>query len=113
MFSYVQKNRRAIVALLQANGFAIEEIESAFAYIHGLNELDKQKGKSKRPQSTINGMLERRTIVTFVLKETLNSMMQGWQAGHTGKIMKENVQIYREVCEKYYRRCVQLLAQPA
>eukprot|EP00826_Nyctotherus_ovalis_P024310 TRINITY_DN1881_c0_g3_i10.p1 TRINITY_DN1881_c0_g3~~TRINITY_DN1881_c0_g3_i10.p1 ORF type:complete len:191 (+),score=36.30 TRINITY_DN1881_c0_g3_i10:384-956(+) len=113
MFSCVQKSRKAIAGLLQANGFPTEEIESAFAYVNELNELDKQKGKSKRPQSTINGMLERKTILTFVLKETLDSMMQGWQSGHTGKIMKENVQIYKEVCEKYYRRCVELLAQPA
>jgi len=109
MFSCVQKNKRAIVTLLEANGFKIEEIESAFIYVNQLNELDKQKGKSKRPQSTINKMLERRTIYTFILKETLDSMISGWDSGQTGKIMKENVQIYKEVCMKYYNRCIELL----
>jgi hypothetical protein len=109
MFSCVQKNKKGIVALLEANGFEIEEIESAFVYVNQLNELDKQKGKSKRPQSTINKMLERRTIYTFILKETLDSMINGWDSGQTGKIMKENVQIYKEVCMKYYNRCIELL----
>jgi len=109
MFSCVQKNKRTIVTLLEANGFKIEEIESAFIYVNQLNELDKQKGKSKRPQSTINKMLERRTIYTFILKETLDSMISGWDSGQTGKIMKENVQIYKEVCMKYYNRCIELL----
>lgn len=110
MFSCVQKNRRRIFALLEANGFLMEEIESAFIYVNQLNELDKQKGKSKRPQSTINGMLEKKTIHTFILKETLESMIRGWDSGHTGKIMRENVKIYKEVCEKYYNRCIALLA---
>jgi hypothetical protein len=112
MFSYIQKENDKVVALLTENGFSKEEIDSAFFYIRHLNDLDKQKGKSKRLQNTINGILEVKTVYTYILKETLWLMLRGWETGERGKIMSDNVSIYKEVCENYFNRCIQLLAQP-
>lgn len=113
MFSYIQKEKSTVVEMLRRSGFSMEEIDSAFLYIRHLNDLDKQKGKSKRPQNTINVILETKTIYTYILKDTLWLMIQGWETGEKGKIMKDNVTIYKQVCENYYNRCIQLLTQPA
>lgn len=112
MFSYIQKEKDSVVEMLRKIGFSMEEIDSAFLYIRHLNDLDKQKGKSKRPQNTINVILETKTIYTYILKETLWLMIQGWETGEKGKIMKDNVTIYKQVCEDYYNRCIELLTQP-
>jgi len=112
MFSYIQKEKDNVAILLTESGFSKEQIDSAFLYIQHLNDLDKQKGKSKRPQNTINVILEERTIYTYILKETLSLMLKGWETGEKGKIMKDNVNIYKQVCENYYNKCIQLLTQP-
>ena len=112
MFSYIQKEKNNVAVLLTESGFSKEQIDSAFLYIQHLNDLDKQKGKSKRPQNTINVILEEKTIYTYILKETLCLMLKGWETGEKGKIMKDNVNIYKQVCENYYNKCIQLLTQP-
>lgn len=113
MLSYHKKNPESMKKLLQSEGFGKSEIESAFEYIIYLNELDKQKGKAKRPQNSINMMLIKRNIHTYILRETLNSMLNVWKEGSTGKLNKANISIYREVCEKYCARCNELIEKKA
>eukprot|EP00826_Nyctotherus_ovalis_P035517 TRINITY_DN3057_c0_g1_i7.p1 TRINITY_DN3057_c0_g1~~TRINITY_DN3057_c0_g1_i7.p1 ORF type:complete len:225 (-),score=9.88 TRINITY_DN3057_c0_g1_i7:30-704(-) len=110
MFSYIQKERNTAIEILAKIGFSMDDINSAFLYIHHLNDLDKQKGKSKRPQNTINVILKGRNTCAYILKETLRLMIEGWKTGDRGKIMKGNVGIYKEVCESYYSKCQKLLS---
>ena len=113
MYSYIRKNRESIITVLQKNGFPSQEIEHAFFKIGYLNDLEKQKGKSKKSQTTVKGMLKKKTIYTYVLRETLYAMRQNWEHGKIGKISQENLYIYKEVCENYYDKAIKLLAQPA
>ncbi len=113
MYSYVRKNRKDVVRVLELNGFSMSDIEHAFFKISHLNDLERQKGTSKKSQSTIKKMLQRKSIYTYILRETLFAMMQNWKLGKTGKISQENLIIYKEVCEKYYQKTVELLAQTA
>lgn len=113
MFSYIRKNRESILRVLEGNGFTMPQIEHAFFKVNYLNDLERQKGKSKKSQTTVKKMLQKKTIYTFILRETLYAMMQNWKQGKTGKISQENLTIYKEVCESYYNKCVQVLAQSA
>ncbi len=113
MYSYIRKNRDDIIAVLEKNNFSVPEIEHAFFKISYLNDLEKQKGKSKKSQTTVKEIMKKRSIYTYILRETLNAMMQNWGMGRTGKISQENLYIYREVCENYYKKTVELLGQSA
>lgn len=110
MFSYIQKEQSAAIEMLAKIGFSMDGIKSAFLYIHHLNDLDKQKGRAKRPQNTINVILREKNICAYILKETLRLMIEGWKTGDRGKIMKGNVGIYKETCESYYSKCQKILS---
>lgn len=111
MLSYIQGNKLEITEMLITNGYLSEEIDKAFAYVAKLNEMDKQKGKSKRPQHTINKILKSKNIYIYILKETLYSMLNSWKSEKTSKVMKKNLYIYDEVCTIYYNRCIELISQ--
>jgi len=113
MLSYIRKNRDCIIGVLKTHNFSMQEIEHAFFQVSYLNELERQKGKTKRSQTTINGFMKEKTIYTYILRETLYAMMQNWKIGKTGKISQENLFIYREVCENYYKRIVDLVQESA
>eukprot|EP00826_Nyctotherus_ovalis_P038778 TRINITY_DN3654_c0_g1_i14.p1 TRINITY_DN3654_c0_g1~~TRINITY_DN3654_c0_g1_i14.p1 ORF type:complete len:120 (-),score=24.81 TRINITY_DN3654_c0_g1_i14:197-556(-) len=100
------------MAMLRVRGFSENEIANAFLCISQLRELDKTKGVAKRQQDSINFMVRKKTIYTFILKETLQGLMEGWEAGNRGRIMKNNVQVYMAVCKEYHRRCSEILTQP-
>lgn len=110
MYSYIQKNKSKMASMLSSNGFSKKETDSAFSYISSLNVLDKQKGKAKRPQNTIKNILEEKNICVYILKETLSGMLETLNSGLTGKVMRKNTKIYKEVCQEYYNRCLQLLS---
>lgn len=109
MFSYVQCNKPTTTKMLTAQGFPQEEIDTAFSYISSLNTLDKQKGKTKRPQYMIRKMLDGKNIYVYILRETLTSMLTTFQSDTSGKVMRKNTFIYKEVCEEYLAKCSELL----
>eukprot|EP00826_Nyctotherus_ovalis_P050961 TRINITY_DN631_c0_g1_i8.p1 TRINITY_DN631_c0_g1~~TRINITY_DN631_c0_g1_i8.p1 ORF type:complete len:273 (-),score=61.85 TRINITY_DN631_c0_g1_i8:110-928(-) len=111
MQSYIQENRGKVLAMLKDNDYSDIDANSAFEYISRLNDIDKQKGKAKRPQYVINKLLRTRNIYTHILKETLYSMLASWKSDKTRKIMQKNLYIYNEVCTIYYNRCTELLSQ--
>lgn len=113
MQSYVQENKSKVLAMLRDNNYSDMDANSAFENISKLNELDKQKGKAKRPQHVISKLLRSRNIYTHILKETLCSMLNSWKSNKANKIMQKNLYIYSEVCTIYYNRCTELLSQPS
>lgn len=110
MFSYTQKNKGKITNILMNERYTKKEINDAFVYISSLNDLDKQKGKAKRPQNTIKSMLESKNINVYILKETLSLMLGTLNSTQTGKVMRKNTKIYKEVCQEYFNRCLELLS---
>lgn len=110
--SYVREKKEEAMAMLRTRGFGENEIANAFLCISQLRELDKAKGVAKRQQDSINFMVRKKTIYTFILKETLQELMEGWETGKRGRIMEDNVQVYMAVCKEYHRRCCEILSQP-
>ena len=113
MHSFLTKNKPAIISMLSKEGFSITEIEHSFLKIIHWNELEKHPGTSKKSQVTIEEILESKSIPTYVLRETLHAMMQNWKKAKTGKISRDNLEVYNEVCSKYYQRTVEILSQQA
>lgn len=113
MFSYTRKNRNEIIRVLKENCFDMAKIEHAFFKVNYFNDLERQKGKSKKSQATVKKIIVKKSIYTYILRETLYAMMQNWKVGKTGKISEDNLTIYREVCQKFYDDITRLLAQGA
>ena len=113
MHSCTRRQRNQLVAILSTSGFSMSEIEHAFYEIGCYNDMERQKGKKKISQSLVKHIASDKTIYTYVLRETLHSMLQSWQEGKYGRLTKKNVATYSEVCTKYYNETVRVLGQPA
>lgn len=111
IFTYIRKNRNVIVGILIKSGYAMSDVEHAFYKINCYNELERERVFKKRAQATIRKMISKKTIYTYILKETLNSLLQNWNVGKLGKISKKNSDIYKDVCEKFLQETIQLLGE--
>ena len=113
MHGFINRHSNDAIRMLGAAGYSVQEIEHAFFKVNAWNNLEKQAGTSKKSQATVEKILRSRAAVTFILREALFEMMQRWVSGKTGKISEENIVIYKEVCEKYYERTIELTGQRA
>eukprot|EP00826_Nyctotherus_ovalis_P046029 TRINITY_DN5154_c0_g1_i15.p1 TRINITY_DN5154_c0_g1~~TRINITY_DN5154_c0_g1_i15.p1 ORF type:complete len:158 (+),score=24.71 TRINITY_DN5154_c0_g1_i15:48-476(+) len=110
-FKHVQKNRKEMVGLLKKEGFEIDEIEVAFKEIAYLAKQESERGKPKNSKKALGKMLESKTIYTYILRESLMVMIESWQNGAKGKVLRENLQTYKEVCQEYYNKITSLVNQ--
>jgi len=107
--SYINQKGISMARILKSEGFSEEEIKEAYKCIDQLKKLDKSKGVTKNQKSTISAMIETKSIYTYILKETLQSLIDKWELGEKGKIMEKNIKAYIAVWKVYYKRCSELL----
>lgn len=91
----------------------MENIEHAFFQITAFHDREKNRGKHTSAQYTIEKMIGSLTILTYILRETLNAMEINWSQGKTGKICYKNEPIYLDVIKKYYEETIKLTGGPA
>lgn len=113
MYSYFRENARTMSCILEKNGFGREEIERAFQSVKELSERERLKGKPKKPKSVLHKILSTKNIYVYILKEALWTMMKNWTINASSKVSKENIEIYKEVCGRYYSKCTMLIAKSA
>lgn len=111
MFGYMRKHREDIIALLRKAGYKLQDIEHAFFKINYYNDMERQKGNPKKSQSIIKKIVNKRCIYTYLLRETLKSMIMTWDQGRLGKVSTANREIYREVCLRYYNEALRTLGE--
>ncbi len=112
MHKCISKDGSKITKMLtQDSGYAMPDVEQAFFMIENWNNLERQSGTSKKSQTTVEKILSKRSVITYILRETLWGMMQKWKSGKTGKISDTNLEIYEDVCTKYYKRTIELTGQ--
>jgi len=109
MYSYIRKNREAIIKVLQSVGFTTSQIEHAFFEVSCNNESEMKQSNKKQSQTTIRKLIEEKSIYTYILRETLNSMIKNWDEGKHGKVSSKNLGTYRDVCITYYKESVKAL----
>ncbi len=113
LFSYVRKNRDDIIRILTEAGFSMQEVEHAFFKINYYNDLEREQSSKKNSQATIKKMVTKRTIYTYILRETLSTMLHNWGIGKLGKISEGNSAVYKDVCKYFYDETAKVLGQPA
>lgn len=109
MYSYAKKNKKELIDALKKHGYQNDDIESAFINIYKWSALENQAGKSKRSQNTLNHLVAIKNVYTYVLKETLRELIKDLEIGRKVRILKDNLQIYKEVCENYLEKCIELI----
>lgn len=108
LYVAITKNKNVIRAMLTQNGFSDNDIGQALTKISSFY-FEKSSKKSKMTsQSIIKKMLGNLTIYTYILRETLNAMMEKWKAGVFGKTLPRNVEIYKFDCESFYMQAVKV-----
>lgn len=113
MSSYTKKNREEILRILCEKGFTSQQIEHAFFKIGEYCDLELNKKAKKTSQTTIRKILSKKTILTYILRETLNAMLKNWDEGKYGKISKKNIEVYKVACGKFYNETVGILGEVA
>ena len=113
LFSYIRKNREDIIRILTEAGFPMSDIEHGFFKVNYYNDLERDQSSKKNSQSIIKKMVAKRTIYTYILRETLNTMLHNWTLGKYGKVSEGNSDVYRDVCQYFYDECAKMLGQPA
>lgn len=111
MFSYLKKNRDAITQQLLNAGYEMKYIEHEYYKIHCYNDLQNKKGGKKNSQETILKILSKKSARTFVLRDTLHSLLESGNQGKFGKASEKNSHIYKEACEKFYTEAIQTIGQ--
>lgn len=102
MFSYIRKNRDKIVNLLQSLGYTKVEIEHAFFTVSCYNGEQNNAGNIENSQSIIKKIVSSISIFTYILRESLRTMVNKWDEGKLGKVAKTNLETYRYVATKLF-----------
>lgn len=111
MNSYFKENVKEVMSMLKKNGFNEDEIEEAYQFVEKMSEKEKRKGMPKRSKTIINLILVSKNIYVYILKETLEYMIKRWTIEKGRKVLQKNIEVYKEVCLKYYYKCLELLSQ--
>ncbi len=113
MNSFIYKHDKELTKILLESGFAQPEINECFQKVGQWSNLEKRAGTSKKSQAMVEKLLSKTHIATYILKEALKAMIDKWENGRVGRISSHNIAIYKETCEKYYQRTIELTDGPA
>jgi len=110
MYRYRKNNARVIDQLLSEKGYSKEEIQKAFDKINKLNNENSIWKNPRKSRTALYSMISKRTPCTYILKETLHSMLSNWRKGTVGRVSKGNLCTYKEVYQDFYNQTLKLLS---
>ena len=109
--AYIKNNEADVVNILTKNGYTRNDIVKAFVKIGNYNKNERKRGNTKLSQLLIKKMLTKKTIYTYILRETLYAMIQQTERGTLGKIEEKSYKLYYDVSSKLYRETINLLGK--
>lgn len=110
---YIRKNREDIVETLTKEGFSMRDIEHSFFIVSYHSDSVGKKGCDRTSLTIVNNMLAKVTIYTYILRETLYTILNTWSNGNIGKVSKKNIELYKNACQIFYDETVKALGKPA
>eukprot|EP00826_Nyctotherus_ovalis_P019246 TRINITY_DN15904_c0_g1_i2.p1 TRINITY_DN15904_c0_g1~~TRINITY_DN15904_c0_g1_i2.p1 ORF type:complete len:232 (-),score=27.45 TRINITY_DN15904_c0_g1_i2:165-860(-) len=111
MHSYTEKNKEELIKMLLGKGYSMDEI------LDDLEEIRRFKPKEfpseivRRPKIKIDEMLSKRSVKTYVLRETLRFILDKLQKNEFQQVHEPNRPIYIEACISYIVKADQILDQ--
>eukprot|EP00831_Metopus_contortus_P016206 TRINITY_DN16764_c0_g1_i1.p2 TRINITY_DN16764_c0_g1~~TRINITY_DN16764_c0_g1_i1.p2 ORF type:complete len:142 (-),score=45.04 TRINITY_DN16764_c0_g1_i1:191-616(-) len=78
--------------------------DTAFVTIVKASENEIKKKTKKFAQRVINKMVEGFSIYSFILRDTLQFMLETWKQKKFGKMYRKSLPLYKNFCEQYLKR---------
>lgn len=105
----VKKNLSNTRQMLKREGFSPEQIEKALLEVEGFRDARKPKDIERNSQVRVEKMLHVKSILTYILRDTLRMMLRKWERGDYGQLSTANSAIYINACSKFYEQAEALL----
>lgn len=103
MIAYAKKNKNDLKKSLREKGYPVEEIENSFVCIDKYKEVETAKHIKRRFQALIEEIIGEKSAGTYILKKSLNAMLNNYNTGDSGKVTTKNLQGYKNL----YKECLE------
>lgn len=103
MIAYASKNKNDLEKFLLEKGYSVEEIENSFVCIDKYKEVEAAKLIKMRFRGLIEEIIGEKSATTYILKKSLNAMLNNYNIGHSGKVTTKNLQGYKDL----YKECLE------
>eukprot|EP00831_Metopus_contortus_P040870 TRINITY_DN3201_c0_g1_i5.p1 TRINITY_DN3201_c0_g1~~TRINITY_DN3201_c0_g1_i5.p1 ORF type:complete len:213 (-),score=15.62 TRINITY_DN3201_c0_g1_i5:206-844(-) len=101
---YFEERKTDLTEILLKEGFSQECIDMAYTSIVTASENEIKKGTTKKAQRVISKMAESFSIYSFLLRDTLKSMLATWERKEYGKMYRKSLPLYKDFCVQYLMR---------
>eukprot|EP00826_Nyctotherus_ovalis_P056165 TRINITY_DN7533_c0_g1_i7.p1 TRINITY_DN7533_c0_g1~~TRINITY_DN7533_c0_g1_i7.p1 ORF type:complete len:277 (+),score=23.94 TRINITY_DN7533_c0_g1_i7:223-1053(+) len=108
--SYLRKNRSTVYEKLQRAGYLHKEVKEQVVLLKTYSE-SQLKQAAKTFQKALEEILDNKIILTYLLKEVLDQLLNSWKEGSHGKVALRNLKSYKDISLPYYNRAVEILAK--
>eukprot|EP00826_Nyctotherus_ovalis_P053031 TRINITY_DN6826_c0_g1_i18.p5 TRINITY_DN6826_c0_g1~~TRINITY_DN6826_c0_g1_i18.p5 ORF type:complete len:141 (+),score=39.43 TRINITY_DN6826_c0_g1_i18:1303-1725(+) len=109
LYVYTQGNQDKLMNLLKEKGFEEEDIKITFEIIKNYKPEGVPKEIEKGAKYRVEGILKEKTMLTYIMKETLEYMIEKWKNERYGQLYKVNSSIYIEACKRFLKQTEELL----
>lgn len=107
---FIQKNSEKMTSILNAAGYSLKDINNAYRRVEHYHITQRDKGDKRMAQSIVRNILSKKSIYTYILRETLRNWKEDWENGIIGRISKKYLSIYKNICEIFYNEAVKMLS---
>ena len=108
-----QDKKNIIHEKLEKVGYCSKEIEEAFEYIKNCSEVERKNGVRKLAPNLIRMSTKSYSIYTCLLKESVEDMLYDWKLESFGRVSKNNISIYKHICELCLNKADELISGKA
>ena len=97
---YARNNHMALTKTLTDAGYVISDIEHALVDATWYKDIEGKKERNKF-KNLVDNIVKAKTPLTYILRDSLISMLQKFEMGNTKKITTENLVEYKKICMDY------------
>lgn len=95
------QNKEKLLNSLINKGYTKEQINSSFESVKKYRPNDMPKEIERKAKLRVEEMMNKKSILSYILKETLVIMLEKWTKEDYGQLYKTNSPIYIEACTKF------------
>eukprot|EP00826_Nyctotherus_ovalis_P013281 TRINITY_DN13568_c0_g1_i10.p1 TRINITY_DN13568_c0_g1~~TRINITY_DN13568_c0_g1_i10.p1 ORF type:complete len:220 (+),score=31.95 TRINITY_DN13568_c0_g1_i10:70-729(+) len=108
---YTRNNRDALMVELTKSGYSIQDIEKAFLAVNDFKEVEAQKGNRERYKKLLEDVIDKNSIITQILKNSLEFKIGRLEGGNRGRIAFQNYRAYKRIYAEYYKKVAKILGK--
>ena len=108
---FCEKNNKEMIKILEEQGFLPEEITEGLKKVRYYFDLEKNTKLKTNFQALLKDIASAGNPLSYILRETLDSLISDLTLKKIGKISKDNLEIYREVCNCYYEELSRVIGK--